>query len=105
MKLAMRPRKSPIGARDGANVAHRKQRQLFGAREERHAERRAEEAAMKGHASFPEHQGFERMAKEVLRVINQHVPESSANDDAESHVDDEIVDADRRRPRLILVPE
>ena len=59
---------------------------------------------MEGHAAFPEHEGIERMAQEVAGIVDQHMPEPAADDDAESHIDDEIVDADGRGPRLVLVP-
>ena len=52
----------------------------------------AEEAAVERHAAVPQLQDLERVRGEMRRVVEQHVAEPPAEDDAERHPQDEIVE-------------
>src|ERR1700691_5665085 len=54
---------------------------------------------MKGHAAFPERDDLARMRDVEGRIVKKYVTEPPANDDAEGDIDDEVVDAGRRRAR------
>ena len=54
----------------------------------------AEEAAVERHAAFPHFDDFGRMLGKVRQVVEQHVAGASAEDDAERHPQDEIVEVE-----------
>ena len=66
----------------------------------------AEEAAMERHAALPHLEDLERVLEEVRQVVEQDVADAAAEDDAERHPQDEIVevgDGERRRRRPTAV--
>ena len=73
--------------------------------EQRHADDRADQAAMKGHSALPGLKNFHRVREIKARVVNQHVTEPTADDDAERDVNQEIVDRQRRRASLARPPK
>ena len=100
MKLAMRPRNSPIGADRADDVAERQDRDAAPAREQHHRDHAAEEAAVERHAALPQLHDLERVRGEIGRIVEQHVAEPAAEDDAERHPQDEIVEIGDRQRRL-----
>ena len=53
---------------------------------------------MKGHAPLPDHQNFCRIGEVIARLIEQHVAEPAAHDDAEGAHDQEVVGVALRQP-------
>ncbi len=92
MKLAMRPRNSPIGADRAGDVAERQDRNAALAREQQHGDHAAGKAAVERHAAVPQLHDLERMRGEVRQIVEQHVADAAAEDDAERHPEDEIVE-------------
>ena len=100
MKLAMRPRNSPIGATAGGDVAERQHRNAALQREQHDGDDAAGEAAVERHAAVPQLQDLDRMGGEMRQIVEQHVAGAAAEDDAERHPEHEIVeveDGERRR--------
>ncbi len=62
------------------------------------AEERADEAAVKSHAAFPDFEDVERMGDIILRIVEQHVAEPTSDNDAEGAINEQVVDALRARP-------
>ena len=61
--------------------------------EENHAEEAADQAAVEGHAAFPDFEDVERMGEIIFRIVEHDVAEPSADDDPEGAVDKQVVDA------------
>lgn len=59
---------------------------------------------MERHAAFPELDDFRRVREEIRGIVEQHVAEPAAEDDAERHPQDEVVEIDHRQ-RRVAVPE
>src|SRR5262249_4696124 len=53
---------------------------------------RADQAAVKGHPAFPDFEYLDRMGEVILRIVEQHIAEPAADDDAEGAIDEQIVD-------------
>src|ERR1700704_3256648 len=71
------------------------------AREQDDRKHAAEEAAMERHAALPELQALPGVLGEIARIVDQHIADASAEDDAERHPEDEVVvvgDGEWRRP-------
>ena len=51
---------------------------------------------MKRHAAVPQLEDLERMRGEMRQIVEQHVADAAAEDDAERDPDDEIVEVERR---------
>ena len=62
------------------------------ARIQRHRHQYTEEAAVKGHATLPHGQYLERMKKVKTRLVEQHLPQAAAEDDAEHAVKEQVVE-------------
>ena len=81
-------------------VPEREDRKAAMACEQDDREHAAEKAAVERHAAFPELQALERMRGEIARVVEQHIADAPAEDDAERHPQHEVVEiADRHRRR------
>jgi hypothetical protein len=52
----------------------------------------AEQAAVKGHAAFPDTQQHDRVAQPGIEVVEQDRAEPAADDDADGGIEDEVVD-------------
>ena len=83
----------PIGAASEARSKTVSAGALIAAREQPGAERGADQSAMEGHAAAPDLEDFERAREVIARVVEQHVAEPAADDDAERAIDEQIVDA------------
>ena len=55
---------------------------------------------MERHAALPELHDLRRMREEIGRVVEQHVADPAAEDDAERHPQDEVVEIDDGQRRL-----
>src|SRR5258708_32904760 len=61
----------------------------------------AEKTAMKRHAAIPDLENLQRVLDEMRQIVEQHIAGASAQDDAERHPQNEIVEVfnpQRRRP-------
>ena len=74
-------------------------------REEHHRQDRAEEAAVERHAAVPQREDLERVLGEAREIVEEHVADAAAEDDAERAPDDEIVDVGRLHRRAGRPPE
>ena len=95
MKFARRPRNSPIGADRAGDVAERQDRDAAPAREQHDRQHAADEAAVERHAALPQLHDLGRVRGEMRRIVEQHIADAAAEDDAERHPQDEIVEIDR----------
>ena len=66
---------------------------LRAANAHRHAH--AEQPAVEGHAALPDAQDRQRVLRELLVAVEQHVAEPAAEDHAERAVEDDVVDLRR----------
>ena len=78
------------------NVAEREDRNAALAREQHHRDDAAGEAAVERHAALPQLHDLDRVGGKERKVIEQHVADAAAEDDAERHPDHEIVEVDER---------
>ena len=99
MKLAMRPRNSPIGATAEVRSPSDSIGMSRCSANSTHGDDAAEEAAMERHAAVPELQDLQRVRGEMRRVVEQHIADAAAEDDAERHPEDEVVDVLERHRR------
>ena len=97
MKLAMRPKNSPIGVTTAARSSMASALKDARTREEHDGEHRAEEAAVERHAALPDREDLGRAGEIGVEIVEQHVADAAAEDDAERHPDDQIVDVGRAR--------
>ena len=61
-------------------------------REQRHRGDHAEQAAVERHAALPDREDLERIGGVVARLVEQHVAEPAADDDAEHAVEQQVLD-------------
>src|SRR6266478_4069748 len=83
------------------NVAERKHREFAYRGKSYDGDDTAEKTPMKRHAAIPDLENLQRMLDEMRQIVEQHIAGASAQDDAERHPKDEIVevfDLQRRRP-------
>src|SRR5215469_6038807 len=85
-------KKQPDRHRLDDDVGKGEQADSAGAREEYDGERDAERAAMKRHAAAPDIERLYRVSEVISRVVEQHVADAAAEDDAERRPDEKIVD-------------
>ncbi|MGY4482702.1 hypothetical protein ACVWWR_001893 [Bradyrhizobium sp. LM3.2] len=81
------------------DVAERQDRDAVLPGEPHHRHDASEEAAMEGHAAFPQFEDGSRMFDEEGQVVKQDITGAATENDAERHPQDEIVDlrqTDRR---------
>src|ERR1019366_1912736 len=64
--------------------------------ENRHRRDHAEQAAVKGHAAFPDREDLERMRGIEARLVEEHVAEAAADHGAENSVEKEVFDVAAR---------
>ncbi len=64
-----------------------------------------EKAAVEGHAAFPDLQDFNGMREVIARLVEEHVAEPAAKDDAEDDRGQEVFDPRRLHRRGIARPE
>jgi len=60
--------------------------------EQRHRDDDAEKAAVKTHAAFPQLEDVERVGQVFQRLVEQHVAQPPAEDDAEHAVEQHVVE-------------
>ena len=89
------PEEQAEGHRRRDHVDQRPDRNLPRSGEEDHGEDRAEEAAVERHAAVPERDDLRRVLGEARQVVDEHVADAAADDDAERAPDDEVVDVRR----------
>src|SRR6266481_3354525 len=83
------------------NVAERKHREFAYRGKNHDGDDTAEKTPMKRHAAIPDLENLQRVLDEMRQIVEQHIAGASAQDDAERHPKDEIVevfDLQRRRP-------
>ena len=100
------PEEQPDRRDRAGEVAERQDRDAAAPREQDDRDHAAEEAAVEGHAALPDLDDLGRVRGEVRRVVEQHVADAAAEDDAERHPDDEVVEVDdghRRRPAPVAL--
>ncbi len=83
------------GHRRRDHVEQRQDRDASRAREQHHGEDRAEEAAVERHAAVPDRDDLDRVGEEDRQIVEQHVADAAADDDADRGPDDEVVDVGR----------
>ena len=71
-------------------------RQLMAAAEPQPRNHHAHEAAVKGHAAFPDLQDLQRMRQIPARLIEQHEAEAPAQHDPQNHCRQQFFDQIRR---------
>src|SRR5262249_26419567 len=82
-------------------VAEREPRDAARAGEQADREHAAEQTAGERHAAVPYLQDLDRVGDEEVEIVEQHVPDAPAENDAERDPQDEVVedrDRERRRP-------
>src|SRR5690606_37409999 len=90
--------------RGGDDVDHRPGRDGARAGEEDHRQDGAEKAAMERQATMPDGEDLKRVGGEARQVVEKHIADAAADDDADGRPKDEIVDIGglewwrRRRP-------
>src|SRR5450756_1719754 len=82
------------------DVAEREDRNATLAREQNHGNDAAGETAVERHAAVPQLYDFQRMRDEMLKIVEQHVADAAAEDDAERHPQHEIVESDEGHRHL-----
>src|SRR5579863_6808115 len=87
----------PDRGHGGRQIAKREDRDfaLQGERDDRDGA--AEKSAVKRHAAVPELKNLQRMLGEQRQVVEQHVTDAAAENDAERDPDDEIVEIGHRQ--------
>ena len=101
MKLASRPRNSPIGPTAVVMSPSDRIGRSFLPAEQHHRGDAAEKAAMERHAALPQFEDLGGMLDEERQIVEQHIAGAAAEDDADRDPEDEIVhlqQRDRRRP-------
>ncbi len=73
--------------------------------EKEHGERRADEAAMEGHAAVPHLDGPHRIGRDGSEIVEQDVTEAAAGYDADRGPEDEVVDLLQGGGRLAIRPQ
>ena len=66
------------------------------AREQRHRDDHAEQAAVERHAALPDREDLERMGGVEAGLVEQHVAEPAADDGAEHAVEEQVLDVATR---------
>ena len=91
------PKKNTDGRDERANVGHREGVDGVALAKQPNANGRASKAAMKRHAAFPNREDAAGIVDEKVEIVEQDVAEPPAEDDAEGDINEEIVEAFRRR--------
>src|SRR6185369_17590176 len=78
--------------RAGDHIGDSEEAELLAAPIEIHGSDDAEEAAMEGHAAFPDLEGFQRLMDIVFRMPEQYLAQPAAEDDAYDDPGDEIIE-------------
>src|SRR5262249_25993776 len=73
-------------------VAERQYRNAAMERKQHDGENAAGYAAMERHAAIPELQNFKRIGGEMSKIVEQHITNPAAENDAERDPDDEVVE-------------
>ena len=92
MKLARRPSNRPIGATAQVRSPSDRIGDAAPPREQHHRRDAAGEAAVERHAALPELENLQRVRGEMRRIVEQHVAEPAAEDDAERDPQHEVVE-------------
>src|SRR6185436_6767033 len=70
-------------AKRSDEVHHVEPAQPVAVRDEHHRDQHAEKAAVKRHSALPDRENLERVRQIVAGLVEQHVPETPAEDDAD----------------------
>ena len=95
MKLARRPRKSPIGATAVVTSPSERIGKPRRSANSDGGDDAAEHAAVERHAAGPQLENLERVRGEMRKIVEQHVADAAAEDDAERDPDNEVVEVDQ----------
>ena len=97
--------KQAEGHRRSDHVEQRPQREAARAGEEDHRQRGAEKAAVERHAAVPDLEDLQRVGEVDRQIVEQHIADASAGDDADRRPDDEIVDVGGLHRRAGRAPQ
>ena len=81
------------------DIAERQDRNAAAPSEQHHRHDAACKAAVERHAALPELQDLQRVLGKMRRVVEQHVAEPAAENDAERDPEHEVVEVDQRHRR------
>ena len=97
MKLARRPKNRPIGTTSATRSDSMKGSTLLRQAKARMATTTPSKPAMERHAAFPQGQDGERVGEVEAGLVEQHVAQPAAQDDAQRRPQQEVVDLLRRQ--------
>ena len=64
--------------------------------EQQHCRAHSQQAAVKGHAAFPDAHDIQRVVKYLLPAVEQQVAQAPARNDAQAAIEDQVLDHQRR---------
>ena len=105
MKLASRPKNSPIGVAAAHTSSMLQTLALVRRAKYDDGEDGAEQAAVECHAAHPHGRDVERVGEEVARLVEQHIAEPAAHKHAHGHIDEQVVHLRRRERGLVAGPQ